>query len=341
MINEKQKTAVLLVNVGTPDSPSVRDVRRYLVDFLSDKRVIDIPWLLRKLLVNLVIVPFRASGSAKLYRKLWTEQGSPLLHYGIRVKDKLQEQLGSDFRVFLAMRYGKPNLKEILAEIKETGYSNVLAVPLYPQFASSTTGTVNAMIWDTVKKWETIPDIRRVNQFYNEPGFIEAFTKRIKSCNPMNYDHIIFSYHGLPVRHINKIHPEVDSENCNCKKELPEHGKNCYKATCYETTRLLATNLELSDDAYSVAFQSRLSGKWLKPFTDELLIREAGKGAKKILIVAPSFVADCLETIVELGVEYRNLFIRSGGETLDFVESLNDMPDWVDALKGIIIESWE
>ncbi len=335
---EKQRTAVLLVNVGTPESPSVRDVRRYLVEFLSDKRVIDVPWLLRKILVNLVIVPLRASKSAQLYSQLWTEKGSPLLWYGNSVSKKLQDLLGDDYRVLLAMRYGNPNLKTVLAEIKDTGYADVIVLPLYPQFASSTTGTVLAMIWDTVKKWETMPDLHLVNQFYKNPKFINAFAKRIKACKYGNYDHIIFSYHGLPLRHINKIHPSVDSETCNCENQFPaEHGKYCYKATCYETTRLLASKLGLSDGDYSVAFQSRLYGKWLKPFTNDLLVKKAGAGIKTILIVAPSFIADCLETKVELGVEYKKLFIQSGGEKLEFVESLNDMPEWIKALKGIVI----
>lgn len=334
MINPE--TAVVLINVGTPDSPSVRDVRKYLFEFLNDPRVIDIPWLLRKILVNLVIVPFRSPRSAKLYKILWSENGSPLLYCGERVRDKLQGLLGSNFKVFLAMRYGNPHLKNVLEEIKEKGYSKIIALPLYPQYASSTTGTSLALLMSQVEKWEIIPDIRLINQFYDNPGFIDAFVKRIKSRNYREYDHIVFSYHGLPDRHISKIHPGIPPDSCSCENHLPEHGEYCYKATCYETTRLLASKLGLKKQDYSVGFQSRLSDRWMRPFTGELLISKAKEGAGKILIIAPAFIADCLETIVELGVEYNELFIKAGGSQLDYVESLNDMPEWIEVLKDII-----
>ncbi len=326
-------TAVILINIGTPDSPSVGDVRRYLSEFLNDPRVMDIPRLLRKILVNMVIIPFRSSRSAKLYRILWTDNGSPLLYYGKRVRDRLEEISGDDFRIFLAMRYGNPGLDTVLEEIKTSGYRKIIAIPLYPQYASSTTGTSHSAIMDKDRKWEVIPEISFISQFYDNPGFIDAFTKRIRSSNYRDYDHVVFSYHGLPVRHINRGHPSLNAGDCVCEDHMPDHGAYCYKATCYETTRLLAARLKLNSGDYSTAFQSRLYGKWLQPFTDELLLQKAREGAGKILIAAPSFVADCLETTVELGIEYKKLFLSSGGRQLDYVESLNDMHEWVDTLK--------
>lgn len=332
----RPETAVILINVGTPDSPSVKDVRKYLFEFLNDPRVIDIPWLLRKILVNLVIVPFRSPRSAKLYKMLLSDNGFPLLYHGTGVRDKLQELLDNRFRVFLAMRYGNPNLKRVLEEIKKKGYSKIIALPLYPQYASSTTGTSLAVIMDRVKKWEVIPEIRIINQFYDNPGFIDAFVKRIRSYNYSEYDHIVFSYHGLPLRHIDRIHPGRPSGSCSCENHLPEDGEYCYKATCHETTRLLVAKLGLDKGDYSTAFQSGLSDKWIKPYTEDVIVSKAKEGSGKILIVAPSFVADCLETTVELGIEYNKLFIKAGGAHLEYVESLNDMPEWIMVLKDMI-----
>jgi protoporphyrin/coproporphyrin ferrochelatase len=328
--------AVLLINVGTPDSPSVKDVRKYLRQFLGDRRIIGMPWLLRKILVNLVIVPFRAPKSAKLYKLLWTENGSPLLRTGESVKIKLQEKLGSNYKVFLGMRYGKPDLRKILNNIKTEGFSRMIVLPLFPQYASSSTGTALDYVMNKVKDWEVIPEMKIINQFYNNPGFIDAFVSRIEQYNLERYDHVVFSYHGLPESHISKIHPAVDIGDCICVAGLPAHGEFCYKATCYETTRLITARLGLKNEKWSVGFQSRMADKWLKPFTDELLVTKAGEGVKKILIVAPSFVADCLETTIELGVEYKKLFIGSGGSHLDMVESLNDMPEWIKFLTDLI-----
>jgi len=333
------KTAVLLINVGTPDSPSVNDVRKYLFRFLNDRRVIDIPWLLRKLLVNLIILPLRAPRSAKLYRLLWTDKGSPLLFHSTSVKDKLQDQLTGSHKVFLAMRYGNPNLEKVLAGIQAEGFSKIIVLPMFPQYASSSTGTAVAKVMDVVRKWEVIPDIRFIDQFYDNPGFIDAFVKRIQLHRTDKFDHIIFSYHGLPIRHISKIHPNHDCEACTCDLKFPAHGEYCYKATCYETTRLLASKLGLKKEDYSQSFQSRLSDKWLKPFTDRLLVQKADEGVKNILIIAPAFVADCLETSVELGIDYKNLFEKSGGNHLKYVESLNDMPEWIDVLKDMILSA--
>lgn len=332
----KEKTAVVLINIGTPDSPAVKEVRKYLTQFLNDPRVIDIPWLLRKILVNLIIVPFRAPKSARLYQLLWTPDGSPLTLHSQNVRMKLQERLGTDYALFVAMRYGNPSIRQVLEEIRRAGYPRILVVPMYPHYASSSTGSTVEAVMKQVAGWNVIPEVKFAGQFYRHPGFIEAFTAKIKAMQPERYDHLIFSYHGLPIRHIDSVHPGSACADCSCDKQFPPHGTFCYRATCYETTRLLAGALGLQEGSYSHSFQSRLSDKWLKPFTDELLARKAVEGVKKILIVAPAFVADCLETTVELGIEYKKLFLAAGGERLDYTESLNDDPLWIEALEDIV-----
>lgn len=333
---ETKKTAVLLINVGTPDEPTVKAVRRYLFEFLNDRRVIDIPLIAQKILVNLIIVPFRAPKSTKLYQRLWTEKGSPLLYISENVQEKLQEKLADKALVFMAMRYGNPSMGKALSSIKKGNFDRVVVLPMFPQYASSSNGTAIQAVTDEIRKWNTIPEIHIINQFYDHPAFLNAFSERIQSYHPENYNHIIFTYHGLPNRHIEKNHPEESIKTCNCETSLPEFGKFCYKATCYQTTRELVKRLGLQKEQYSVSFQSRLSNNWMTPFTDKNMINRAKQGIKKLLVVAPAFVADCLETTVEIGWEYKELFIANGGEELQMVESLNDSPVWIDALDEIL-----
>ena len=335
----KKRKALLVVNLGTPDKPRKKEVRKYLTEFLNDRRVIDIPWLFQKILVNLIIIPFRVGNSTKVYKKLWTENGSPLLIYLNSLADKLQEKLGNEYHVYRAMRYGKPELSKTLEQLNHDRMDELILFPLFPQYASSTTGSIVEKMLSRVRKWEAIPGIRIIEQYYNHPGFINAFANRISQYNPEKYDHVVFSYHGLPLRHIRKIHPGNSGIDCSCEKEMPASGSMCYKATCYETTRLLANKLNIPEDKYSVGFQSRLSKDWLYPFTDKLIEDLAKKGARRVLITAPSFVADCLETNVELGDEYRELFQEHGGEELTLVESLNDSDEWVDVITKIIRDS--
>lgn len=331
-----KKTAVILANVGTPDAPTVPAVRKYLFEFLNDRRVIDLPWLLQKILVNLIIVPFRAPKSTKLYQKLWTEKGSPLLAISNETSDKLQEKLGENFTVFMGMRYQNPSLKAALKIIQEKRFDKIVVLPMFPQYASSTTGTIVQLVNSETAKWNVIPEISIISQFYNNPGFIKAFAAQISKYNPAAFDHIIFSYHGLPFSQTDRVHPEIKTAVCNCETKLPAHGKFCYKATCYETTRLLARELGLPKSAYSVAFQSRLTKNWLKPFSDEEVIRLAKEGKKRILIAAPAFIADCLETIVEIGIEYQEIFAEHGGEKVQLVESLNANNDWIETIYQMI-----
>ncbi|MDP2336682.1 MAG: ferrochelatase [Bacteroidota bacterium] len=333
---ETKKTAVILINVGTPDEPTVKAVRRYLSEFLNDRRVIDIPLVLQKILVNLIIVPFRAPKSTKLYERLWTEKGSPLLYFSEQVQDELQQKLDSRADVFLAMRYGNPSMGKALAAIQKGNYDRLIILPMFPQYASSTSGTAIQAVMDQVRTWNTIPEIHAINQFYDHPAFLDAFADRIQSYQPEKYDHVIFSFHGLPNRHLEKNHPDKPIQSCNCENGLPEFGKFCYKATCYQTTRELVNRLGLKSGQYSVSFQSRLSKNWMTPFTDQNLVGLAKSGSKNLLVVAPSFVADCLETTVEIGLEYKELFVANGGQNLQMVESLNDSPQWIYALEKIL-----
>ncbi|MCA1756036.1 MAG: ferrochelatase [Bacteroidales bacterium] len=335
----KSKSAVVLVNVGTPDNPGVPAVRRYLREFLGDHRVIDLPWASRKILVNLIIVPFRAPRSAALYRKLWTEKGSPLLVIQESLRLRLAASLNGSADVYSAMRYGSPSLYDILGDISIKKYGRVIVVPLYPQYASSTTGSVEDVVEGFIRRQNSKMEVVTASPFYNHPGFIDSFAVRMEASDYRDYDHILFSYHGLPLSHLRKIHPAVDPLQCECERRMPEHGLNCYRAQCYETTRLLEQRLNLKSDQYSVAFQSRLTRNWLTPFADETVKKLAGDGVKRLLVVAPSFVADCLETIIEIGEEYRDMFIASGGEELTLVPGLNDSDRWVEALAGIAMDS--
>ncbi|WP_347839344.1 ferrochelatase [uncultured Draconibacterium sp.] len=331
-----KKTAVLLINVGSPDSPTVPAVKKYLTQFLNDKRVIDIPWLLRKILVNLIIIPFRVKKSTKLYLRLWTKKGSPLIYISEELTQKLQNELGTDYEVFLGMRYGNPGYKAALQQIKNEGFSKIILLPLFPQHAMSTTETALVAAKNEIKKLGIKARIFEVDQFYNKPQFIDAFVERIREHDLKQFDHIIFSYHGLPNRQVEKCHPGIRVENCSCTKALPAHGTFCYRATVYETTRLIANKLQLAATDYSLGFQSRLSKNWLTPFTDELLAEKLSEGKKRILVVAPSFVTDCLETTLEIAYEYAEEFLEKGGEKLQLVESLNTHESWVKMLVHLV-----
>lgn len=332
-------TAIILINVGSPKSTSTKDVRQYLRQFLNNPRVIDMACLPRWLLVNLIIAPFRAPKSAKLYKQIWFNNSFPLLHYAQRVKNMLQDELANSADVFIGMNYGQYPLNETLNVIQHKHYDHLIIVPLFPQYASSSTGAAIEAALHVIKSWTVMPEIKVINQFYRHPLFIKAFTEKIKVYQPDKFDHIIFTYHGLPLSHLQHMCTSTDCTTCGCEQHLPsDKHTTCYKAACYETTRLIANQLSLQANQYSVGFQSRLSKKWMQPFTDKIIMAKARQGIKNILVVAPSFVADCLETTVEIGFEYRKLFQEHGGQNLQLVDSLNDSPDWIAALKSIITE---
>lgn len=332
------KTIVLIINLGTPNSPRTGDVRRFLSEFLNDIRVIDLPWLWRKLLVNLLIVPFRSPKSARLYKELWTSEGSPLLINTEKFKTALQESLGDNYKVKMAMRYGNPSLKKVLAGIEATQPQCLILAPLYPQYASSTTGSTLEKAFQIVNGWKQIPAIKTIHHFHDDPGFINAFVHRVKAYDPEKYDHIIMSYHGLPLNHVAEAHGGKSCEEMGCTEKRTIENGFCYLASCYETSRLLAEKLNLKKEGYTVSFQSRLNKNWIAPFTDEVVQDLNKRGKKRLLVISPAFVADCLETIHELGKELKEDFENNGGEELTLVDSLNDLAVWVDTMAGMVEE---
>jgi ferrochelatase len=372
---------VLLVNTGTPDNPDVTSVKRYLKEFLNDPMVIDIPWIFRMMLVNLIIVPFRASRSARLYKRLWTGDGSPLKINLEKLVCKLQLRLADRYRVIGAMRYGSPSIRSALQSINEE--TDLTVIPLYPQYARATTGSVKETILRESGSFRKIKSVRFTEQFYSHPSFVKVLSERISSLDLGKFDHIVFSYHSLPVSQIKKIHPSVkpqslspeESRNikagnsatktprhevtpscsylvnlgalepwwqkelyssCECEKLMPVYGLCCYKAACYDTTRLIAGKLNLKEGSFTTTFQSRMSKRWIGPFTDQVLVDLAYSGKLRVLVVAPSFVSDCLETLIEIKEDYKKLFLSAGGENLDLMESLNYEDDWVEGLRDII-----
>ena len=335
-----RKKGVLILNLGTPNSPSVKDVRIYLREFLNDPRVIDIGKIAQMLLVNLIIVPFRAPKSAKEYKKLFKigEGKSPLMTYGKNLTSKLRLLAKDDFDVELAMRYGSPSMESVLAEMRSKNYDEIYIFPLYPQYASASSGSTIEKAFKIISKWWVIPEINVIGQFYNHPSYIECIVNRAKAFEISAYDHIMFSYHGIPERHVDKVY--LDGKPCadhSCENEINSDNTNCYKATCYATTRLLAKALDLKEDSYSTCFQSRLGrDPWLMPYTDHTIERLGKEGKKKILVFSPAFVADCLETTIEIGEEYLELFQEHGGKEVHLVPSLNDNEDWANGLLKII-----
>ncbi len=333
------KTGVLLINLGTPDSPAVGDVRPYLSQFLNDPRVIDIPWLSRKILVNLIIVPFRAPKSAAIYRKLWTDQGSPLLYHSENARRLLAASLGSDYQVHLAMRYKNPSIPDVLEVMRKANYTTIIVLPMFPQYASASTGSALEEVMNVIYKWWVIPEVKVISQYYDHPMFIDAFVARAAAHDLSSYDHILFSYHGLPRRQVDKVHLTGNCETARCRTEINGENKYCYQATCYATTRLLAERLNISPDRYTVCFQSRLDEKWLQPFSDKVVEECARKGMKRLLAFSPAFTADCLETVIEIGDEYQEIFHKNGGEKVQLVESLNDHPVWIQCLKDLVLKA--
>lgn len=339
MINAR--TGILLLNLGTPDSPRTGDVARYLREFLMDGRVIDIPFLPRWALVNLLITPFRAPQSAKAYQKIWTKEGSPLKVYGFEVTELLQKSLGPDYHVAFGMRYQNPSLHSALAQFKNKGFKEIIVLALYPQYASASSGSTLEKLMDEIKNWDTIPTIKIISQFFDHPLFIKAFAALGKKyLEKEKYDHCLFSFHGLPERQIFKASSDGYCHLDDCCKRYHSQNRYCYRAQCFETTRLLTKELDLSESQYTVCFQSRL-GKdpWIKPYTDQVIADLLKRGIKNVLVFSPAFVADCLETTVEIGIEYQHLFKKLGGNRWQLVESLNNCPQWIECLKEIVLEN--
>ena len=329
------KKALLIVNLGTPDSPSYFSVFKYLREFLSDEKVLNINPVLRFILVNFIICPFRSFSSSKIYKKVWDkDHGSPLLHNTKLLADKLDDKL-ANVDVQYAMRYQSPSIKDTLNDILSRNPDEVVILPLFPHYAAATTGSVFKEVTSCLSNKWVVPKITFINQFYDNDKFIDAWLEKASQFDMNSYDKIIFSYHGVPNSHVDNVYPDSLCEDNDCEEKITDENKFCYKATVYETTKILAAKLNLNSDQYIVTFQSRLTNKWLSPFTDDVLKALPQGNKKNVLVFSPAFTADCLETIIEIGDEYKELFYESGGTNLDYVPSLNFSDKWVDAIVDI------
>jgi len=331
---------VLLINLGTPDAPETGAVRRYLREFLSDPRVLDIGPVGRAALLYGVILPFRPQKSAEAYRKIWMPQGSPLLVHGNALRDRLQDALGPGWAVELGMRYRSPSLASAIEKLRARGARELTVVPLYPQYASSSTGSSLQEVYRLVGEAWNVPAVRVLPPFYDRPAFLDAFTDVGRPVlAEVRPDHVLFSFHGLPERQVRKSDPTgahcLASADC-CDVQVPAN-RWCYRAQCFFTARELARRLGLEAGNWTVTFQSRLGRTpWIRPYTDIVIPELAGKGLKRLAVFSPAFVADCLETLEEIGIRAKAQFLSLGGESLTLVPSLNAHPSWVRGLTQMI-----
>ncbi len=328
---------LLLINLGTPDEPTAPAVRRYLREFLSDPRVIDIHPIGRALLLELVILPFRPARSAQAYRKIWDPQrGSPLLYHSEDLARRVADRLGPGWRVELAMRYQSPSIASAVDRLVAARAAPIVVFPLYPQYSAAATGSTLEEVFRCASARWVVPDLASVPPFYDDPEFIESFLEvsrpLLASERP---DHVVFSYHGLPERHVTKADPT--GAHClsrpDCCDAIVDANRGCYRAHCFATTRALASGLGLPAGGWDVTFQSRLGRTpWIQPFTDVVLPQLARRGKKRVLVFSAAFVADCLETLEEIAIRAAADFKAAGGESLTLVPSLNATPRWVEAV---------
>lgn len=336
------KKGVLLINLGSPDSPKPKDVKKYLGEFLMDERVIDVPLWARTLLVKGIILNTRPKASAKAYQKIWWDEGSPLIVLSERLQVKVQSKV--DYPVALAMRYGSMSIEKGLQELVDQGCTEIKTVPLYPQFAMATTETIDVLVDELVATHFPQVSITRTPAFYHRQDYIDVLSQSIaEKLDGLDYEHILFSYHGVPERHIRKS--DVTNGNCKMngkccfKKGSPQH-EFCYRHQCEITTVNVAKKLGLKNGAYSTTFQSRLGfDPWLKPYTDRTIERMGKAGLKKMAIVTPAFVSDCLETLEEIAMEGEEIFHEVGGEEFTVIPCLNDRDDFAQVL-ATMIEEW-
>lgn len=337
----QKKKLVLCLNIGTPKDTKVSSVRSYLNEFLSDKRVLNVPYLMRKLLLHTIILPFRSKKSAEAYRSIWTEEGSPLLLETKKFCLKLEEILGEGYRVLPAMRYGEPSLKGALEKLE--GVDELILFPQYPHYASSSTGSSLELAFRLLGRGAIIPPVKVVSSFYKEEGFIKALTERVLTVagapnSKSGWEHLLMSYHGLPEDQV--MMTESNEERaCNRARPCPVDFKTtyCYRKQCYVTSFLLAKELQLEKKDYTVAFQSRLGRKpWIKPYTDEILPEIYASGVRRLAVTCPSFVADCLETLEEISIRLREDWLKLGGKSFTFIPCVNDENSWVEASAKLI-----
>ena len=331
---------VLLVNLGSPESPTAKDVKPYLDEFLMDKYVIDVPFLLRALLVRGIILQTRPKKSAEAYSRIWTSEGSPLIVISKKMHQKVKQMV--ELPLALAMRYGTMTIQKGLQELKDQGVTEVMLLPLYPQHAMASTTTIVVLAEELRQKHFPEMTITNVPAFYNKPDFIKALANSIKKhLEGFEYDHLLFSYHGIPKRHIRKTdvtksHCAIDGSCCNTPSPAHEF---CYRHQCYETTKQVVALLGIPEGKYSQTFQSRLAGdKWLTPYTDVEINKMPEQGIKKLAVVTPAFVSDCLETLEEIAMEANHQFKEHGGEEFMAIPCLNDDDEWCGVVANWIKE---
>ncbi|MFT7413789.1 MAG: ferrochelatase [Methylophagaceae bacterium] len=326
--------AVLLANLGSPDNADTPSVRRYLNQFLMDRYVIQLPWLLRRMIVSLFVLPSRPKASAQAYKSVWMKEGSPLIVLSDRLKQAVQASLGMP--VAMAMRYGNPSIEsELIALSQQPGIDEVLYLPLYPHYAESTVATSIEEAERVIAKHQLKITLTVIAPFYDNPDYIDALALSAEPYLEQEYDHIVFSYHGLPESHITKL--DTSGQHClqrtDCCQQANEVHKTCYRHQVMRTTQLLVDKLGLEQDKYSVAFQSRLGrAKWLGPNTEDRLRELAQSKVKNVLVICPAFVTDCLETLEEIAIRGQEVFTEAGGTKLTLIPCLNDHPAWIDVL---------
>ena len=321
-IDSNKKIGVLISNLGTPDSPSRKDLKKYLNQFLMDKRVIDLPRLLWIPILKIIILNIRPRKSAKLYRSIWTDKGSPLMVFSKNILKKLSDSIDDRITVVLGMRYGSPSIKEAMDIFKKEKISKILVFPLYPQAGSPTTSSTFDAVTDYLRNISWMPDLRFVSGYHDHNAYISALVRSVKNSFSEHGrpDKLIFSFHGMPYRYLEKGDP--------------------YYCFCHKTARLTAEKLDLDEYSYDIAFQSRFgSDKWLEPYIDRLLVNEANNGTKYIQVISPGFAVDCLETLEEISIQYRELFISNGGKRFEYIPCLNDGQDQLDLIRSIIDDS--
>lgn len=343
-IGKKMSTAasrkgVLLINLGSPDNHSPGAIRRFLREFLSDPRVMDIPAPARWLILNLFILPFRPGKITHKYKRIWEADGFPLIKHGRKVVQKLSHIANGEYSIELAMRYGSPSIDQALNNLRASGMDELLVLPFFPQYASATTGSVLEKVFSIIKQWQVIPRTFCITSFYDQAGFIACWVKKGRPYLLQNPDHLLFSFHGLPESHILKsdrtaAHCLQDSACC---QKITRLNSDCYRAQCYQTAKKIAEGLHIEESKYTVSFQSRLGrSQWIQPSTGSTVKQLAKKGVEHLLVFCPSFVADCLETIEEISVQERQNFLEFGGRTLTLVPSLNSEEDWIEVIRSMI-----
>ena len=333
----QRKKGVLLINLGSPDSTSVADVRKYLGEFLMDPRVLDVAWPIRWCVVNLAILPKRPAQSAEAYEQIWTKEGSPLVVTSRNVQRELHRRVGEDFVVELAMRYQNPSIESAISRLRGQGVTDLLVFPMVPHYAMSSFETAVVRAQEVAARLAPEIKLKIAEPYFNEPDYIASLVASAQSFLNSGYDHLLFSFHGLPERHLRKANPGhcLATPDC-CESPDPAH-RTCYRAQCLATARAVVAAAGVPADKFSISFQSRLGREpWLKPYTDHVLPQLAGNGVKNLLVICPAFVSDCLETLEEIALRGRETFLEAGGTDLTLIPCLNEHPRWIEALEKMV-----